>query len=152
MSMNQAVSSSTIAARKDRIALLFEEIITNGKLDLADDIFSEDFRWPQFGLAGPDGVRTWVKAFRMSFPDVEDRVQEQVAEGDLVVTRVRVTGTQDGPFRGLPPSGRCADFAAVGIDRFRGDKVIERTAFYDLADLMRQLGHRSITIPEVDAP
>jgi predicted ester cyclase len=134
-------------ARKQRISLLFEQIISRNELGLADEIFAHDFYWPQFDLRGPEGVRTWVRDFRTAFPDVSDTVQEQVGEGDVIVTRVRVIGTQDGPFRGLPPTGRKADFTAVGIDRFRGDKVVERTALFDMTDVMRQLGHRTLTLP-----
>lgn len=138
---------ATPAARKQLIRQLFERIITNGELALADEIFAEDFRWPQYDLHGPDGVRTWVKHFRATFPDVDDRVVEQVAEGDVVVTRVKVSGTQLGPFLGMPPSGRYVEFNAVGIDRFRGDKVIERVALFDMPDLMRKLGHETFTVP-----
>jgi steroid delta-isomerase-like uncharacterized protein len=143
---------TSLEARKQRIALLFEEIITNGKLELADEIFAEDFYWPQFDLRGPEGVRTWVRAFRTAFPDISDKVQEQIAEGDVVVTRVECIGTQLGPFRGLPPSGKRATFTAVGIDRFRGEKVVERSAHFDIADLMRQLGHKTLEVPPVNRP
>ena len=143
---------TTTTARKHRIALLFEEIITNGRLELADEIFAEDFYWPQFDLRGPDGVRAWVTAFRTAFPDIDDRVQEQVAEGDLVVSRVQCTGTQLGPFRGLPPTGKQATFTAIGIDRFQGDKVIERSADFDIVDVMRKLGHETLTVPPVNRP
>ncbi|MGI5467598.1 ester cyclase [Streptomyces sp. CA-132043] len=145
-------SGTSVEARKQRIALLFEQVISHNELALADEIFAEDFVWPQFGLRGPEGVRDWVRAFRTAFPDVSDTVQEQVAEGDIVISRVRVVGTQLGPFRGLPPSGRRADFEAIGIDRFRGEQVIERTAQFDMVDLMRQLGHRTLEVPPVHAP
>lgn len=142
------LSGTSAEARKQRIGLLFERVITHNELHLADEIFAEDFRWPQFGLHGADGVRAWVRDFRAAFPDVNDTVQEQIAEGDVVITRVRVIGTQLGNFRGLPPSGRRADFMAVGIDRFRGEKVVERTALFDFVDLMKQLGHTSYAIPQ----
>ena len=118
--------SDQLARRKQRAAILFEEIITNNRLELADEVFAPNFYWPQFDLTGPEGVREWVRAFRTAFPDMDDRVQEQIAEGDVVVTRVRCIGTQDGPFRGLPPSGKRADFTAIGIDRFEGDYIVER--------------------------
>ncbi|MFG2924517.1 ester cyclase [Streptomyces sp. NPDC048305] len=143
---------SVLADRKRRIALLFEEIITNNRLELAADIFAEDFYWPQFDLRGPEGVRTWVRAFRTAFPDISDLVQEQTAEGDLVVTRVECVGTQLGPFRGLPPSGKRVTFTAIGIDRFDGEKVVERSAHFDIVDLMRQLGHETLRVPPVAQP
>ncbi|MFG2593434.1 ester cyclase [Streptomyces sp. NPDC048438] len=147
-----ATAPSVLADRKRRIALLFEEIITNNRLELADEIFAEDFYWPQFDLRGPEGVRTWVRAFRTAFPDISDLVQEQTAEGDLVVTRVECVGTQLGPFRGLPPSGKRVTFTAIGIDRFGGEKVVERSAHFDIVDLMRQLGHESLRVPPVAQP
>lgn len=145
-------SGASAEARKQRIALLFEEIITNNRLELADELFHDEFYWPQFDLHGPDGVRAWVKAFRTAFPDMNDMVQEQVAEGDIVMTRVECIGTQLGPFRGLPPSGKKARFSAIGIDRFRGEKVIERTAHFDIVDLMRQLGHTTLEVPALNEP
>lgn len=145
-------SGTTPQARKQRIALLFEEIITNNRLELADELFAENFFWPQFGLHGPEGVRNWVRAFRTAFPDISDMVQEQIAEGDLVVTRVECIGTQLGPFRGLPPSGRKATFTAIGIDRFDGEKVVERSAHFDIVDLMRQLGHEQLLVPQTNQP
>ncbi len=148
----QIPTGTSAAVRKQRIALLFEEIITNGKLDLADELFAEDFYWPQFDLRGPDGVRSWVTAFRTAFPDISDLVQEQVAEGDVVVTRVECVGTQLGPFRGLPPSGKRATFTAIGIDRFRGEKIFERSAHFDIVDLMRQLGHQILEVPPINHP
>jgi predicted ester cyclase len=150
--MTVVPSGTTPEARKARIALLFESIITKGELELADEIFHEDFEWPQFDLRGPEGVRTWVRAFRTAFPDISDLVQEQVAEGDVVVTRVECIGTQLGPFRGLPPTGRKATFTAIGIDRFRGEKVIERQAQFDIVDLMRKLGHTRLDVPAVNEP
>jgi predicted ester cyclase len=139
-------------SRKQRAGLLFEEIITNNRLDLADQVFAPDFYWPQFDLRGPDGVRTWVRAFRTAFPDIEDHVVEQYADGDTIVSKLRCVGTQDGPFRGLPPSGKRADFTAIGIDRFDGDLIVERSAWFDIADLMRQLGHSTLEIPTTDRP
>jgi predicted ester cyclase len=70
----------------------------------------------------------------------------------MVVTRVECIGTQLGPFRGLPPSGRRATFTAIGIDRFRGDQVVERSAHFDITDVMRQLGHTTLTIAPVARP
>ena len=138
--------------RKERAALLFEQIITHNRLELADEIFAPDFYWPQFDLRGPEGVRDWVRAFRTAFPDMEDHVVEQFADGDTVVSKVRCVGTQSGPFRGLPPSGQVADFTAIGIDRFEGDLIVERSAWFDIVDLMRQLGHTTLEVPALNRP
>lgn len=146
--MKEEADASLIEARKDRIRMMFERVVNLGELDVADIIFAPDFYWPQFGLHGPDGVKAWVNKLRTAFPDVEDTVEEQIAEDNVVVTRVTLRGTQTGTWGALPPSGRRAEFPAIGIDRFRGDLVVERLALFDMADAMRQLGHDHV--PGVD--
>jgi hypothetical protein len=49
-------------------------------------------------------------------------------------------------------AGQRADFTAIGIDRFRGDLVVERSAWSDLADLVCQRGHQTLTVPPVAEP
>jgi len=136
-----------VQARKERIRMMFERIVNRGELEVADAVFAADFHWPQFDLHGPDGVKAWVTKLREAFPDVEDTVEEQIAEGDVVVTRVTLRGTQTGRWGALPPSGRRVEFPAIGIDRFRGELVVERLALFDMADAMRQLGHTDLTVP-----
>ncbi len=139
-------STNSTDARKALVRRLFEDVITLGLFDAVYDIFAEDFSWPQFDLSGPDGVLVWVKGFRAAFPDVQDRVVEQIAEGDTVVTFLSLSGTHKGPYLGVPPTGRHVEWSAVGIDRFRGDRVISRTAYFDVTDLMHRLGVDSIPI------
>ena len=134
-------NQARLDANKARVRVMFEEIVSRGRLDLTDEVFAPDFTWPQFGLSGPDGVRAWVSRLRAAFPDVQDTVELQVAEGDVVVTLVTLRGTQTGQWGPLPPSRCRAEFPAIGIDRFDGDRVIERFALFDMADAMRQLGH-----------
>ncbi len=133
----------SIEENKRTVRRLFEEIITQDRSEVAAEIFATDFVWPQFDLHGPDGALRWVRAFRTAFPDVEDIVEEQAAEGDVVFTRVTFRGTQSGPWYGMPATGQRVEQAAVGIDRFRDGLIIERMAVSDLAGALRQLGHRS---------
>lgn len=136
----------TLEENKAVVRRLFEEMITEGKLDVAEEIFAPDFVWPQFDLHGPEGAKQWVRNFRAAFPDVLDTVEEQIAEGDRVMSRLRIRGTNQGEVYGMSPTGRRVDFTAVGIDRLREGKIVERLAIYDPIDLMRQLGHETVRI------
>lgn len=69
-----------------------------------------------------------------------------IGEGDTVVSRVKITATQSGDYLGAPPTGRQATWQAVGIDRFRDGKVVERMAVFDPLSLMRQLGHTRLPL------
>lgn len=131
----------TIEENKDVVRRLFEEVVSNGELAVVDEIVASDFFWPQFGLRGPEGVKQWVRTFRAAFPDVHDTVEEQIAEGDMVMTRATVKGTNLGEWYGMPSTGKVAVFPAVGIDRLVDGKIVERFAIFDLAGVLRQLGH-----------
>jgi len=56
------------------------------------------------------------------------------------VSYARVTGTHDGDFMGLPPTGRTVDFLVMGILRFANGQAVERWGIGDSLTMMEQLG------------
>lgn len=104
------------------------DAFTTGRVDLLDDVVASDFRDhdPAPGQApGLAGLKQAVGFFRAAFPDGELVVDELVAEGDKVVARVRLRGTQHGEFFGVPPSGRLVSAEGIEIYRIAGGKVVE---------------------------
>jgi steroid delta-isomerase-like uncharacterized protein len=89
---------------------------------------------------GVDGVRIAVAELREAFPDLRVRVEEVVAAQDRVVHRYALTGTQTGPFLGLPPTGRSVKATGIAIDRVANGKLTERWGLLDAIGLLRQLG------------
>jgi predicted ester cyclase len=87
-----------------------------------------------------EGYRQFAEAFYAAFPDLSHTVEEQVAEGDLVVSRFTVRGTHRGEFQGIPPTGKQFEVTAVAIDRIAGGKIVERWGQLDALGLMQQLG------------
>ncbi len=78
--------------------------------------------------------------FRNAFPDLTCTVQEQVAEGEKVVSRWTVRGTHQGEFFGVAVTGNQVEFTGIQIDRFEGGKIVEEWAEFDLLGAMRQMG------------
>lgn len=78
--------------------------------------------------------------FAMAFSDSYFTVEEQVAEGDTVVTRATWGGTHSGDFQGLPPSGKQIAMSAVLIDRIVDSKIVEHRSLFDMLSMMQQLG------------
>ena len=100
----------------------------SGGVDLLDELVAADFRDrdPMPGQApGLAGLKQAVGLFRAAFPDGEVVVDELVAEGDQVVARVTLRGTQTGEFFGAAPSGRLV--RAEGVESFRiaKGKIVE---------------------------
>jgi predicted ester cyclase len=67
-------------------------------------------------------------------------VEDQIAEGDKVVTRYTVSGTHQGEFFGVAPTGKRITMSGIMVDRLEDGKMVEEWPEYDLLGVMRQLG------------
>ena len=110
---------------------------------LADD-FVEHEETP--GLAPTkEGVLEFFRMYRAAFPDLQMEPQDVLASGDKAVARVRATGTHQGEFMGMPPSGKSVNVQLIDIIRFDDDGLArEHWGVVDLMTMMQQLG----AIPE----
>jgi steroid delta-isomerase-like uncharacterized protein len=120
-----------------------EELGNEGKLELADEIFDRYLAHQSDGSVlerGPEDVKRFMGEFREAFPDFHSTVEDQIAEGDRVVTRWRMRGTHEGEFRGIAPTGNKLDITGIGIFRFSDGKVVESWDNFDQLGMMRQLG------------
>lgn len=120
-----------------------EQVINNGQFDEIPGLYTADYvdhSAPPGVPGGLDGVRGVFGMFRTAFPDVHFVIDDMVGEGDFVATRVTGQGTQDGPFMGIPPSGRHAVWGSKGIFRVRDGKIAEHWGMPDLVALLGQIG------------
>jgi steroid delta-isomerase-like uncharacterized protein len=114
-----------------------------GNLDVIDEALAPDavIRAGIDGdLHGPDGLRELVDAYRTAFPDLRFAIRDQVAEGDLVVTRYTASGTHLGDLGGSPGSGRRTEVDGVNVCRFEEAKIVEAWETWDVFTLVRDLG------------
>jgi serine phosphatase RsbU (regulator of sigma subunit) len=119
-----------------------EEVTNRGNLDVADEIFDRYVAHQADGSTlerGPEDVKRFTAEFRLAFPDFRLSIDEQIAEGDKVVNRVTLRGTQKGEFRDMAPTGKEVEVKAVTIFRFSPEgKVVETWDYFDQLRLMRQ--------------
>jgi predicted ester cyclase len=89
-----------------------------------------------------EAARRWIGPFRESFPDFRMEVREVIAEGDKVVGYFKCSGTHQGEWRGIPPSGkRFEDVDEVYIFRVEDRKLSSAVAVVeDNLSRLRQLG------------
>ena len=122
----------------------FEEVFNQGDLSIVDDLVTPDFLNhevpPGMNNRGPESTRQVVTMLRTAFPDLHFTIEELVAEGDTVASRVTMGGMHLGPFQGIPPTGRSFQQEHMHFVRFRDDKAIEHRAVRDDLGMMRQLG------------
>jgi predicted ester cyclase len=123
-----------------------EESFGEGKPELVDELLAPDFvRYDPYieagEVRGTQIVKDKIVWFRNAFPDLTCIVEEQVAEGDKVVSRWTLRGTHQGEFFGVAPTGNRVEFTGIQIDRFdESAKIVEERAKFDLLGAMRQIG------------
>ena len=121
-----------------------EEVFNGGNVDLADELYAPDYvlhdpSLPE-DLHGPEGIKRYAAMTLGAFPDIRVAVEDQVAEGDKVVSRWTATGTHTGDLMGIPPTGRRVEISGVTINRFSGGKIAEDWYQSDDLGMMQQLG------------
>jgi steroid delta-isomerase-like uncharacterized protein len=78
--------------------------------------------------------------YAAAFSDATFTVEEQIAEGDRVVTRGVFSATHSGDFQGMPPTGKRIAINAVLFDRIVDGKIVEHRSQFDTLSMMQQLG------------
>lgn len=85
---------------KEVVRRVIEEVITGGRLELIDELFSE---------TEAEGARQWITPFRESFPDVRMEIVELIAEGERVAGHFRCSATHRGEWGDRAPTDRRFD-------------------------------------------
>jgi len=135
--------TTTTAAESERIARRVpEEIVTEGKLDLIEDVFAEDAveRNPLGEDTGWGEIRAGMETMLAAFPDVSATVEAVVSGGDTVAMRLTLRGTHEGEFMGVEPTGKTIEVGSVVFTRIEDGGIAERWTQPDQLGLMRQLG------------
>jgi steroid delta-isomerase-like uncharacterized protein len=143
--MSEQMQSATMTEREALARRFFEDVFSEGRLELIDDITSDDFQAhdPQdrfADLRGPAASRAVVKMYRNAFPDLRFTIEEVIEQRDRVVIRWTATGTHQGDLHGLAPTGRTATVTGITIWRMAGGRVVEGWTNWDTLGLMQQIG------------
>ena len=124
---------------------LFEEVWNKGNLAVLNELIAENHVSSGPGAlpespTGPEGTKQLVTLYRNAFPDVHFTIDEQIAEGDKVVTRWTADGTHQGELQGIPATGKVSTVTGIAIDRIVNGKIAESWGIFDQFGMMQQLG------------
>ena len=124
------------------VSRFIEESINLGQVDSAAQFVWEDVvEQVPFPGQGPglDGLKDVLRGMRAAFPDLHFSVEEQIAEGDKVLTRFEWTGTHRGDFLGVPASGLSVRVWGMVMDRLEEGRIKDTRILMDIFGLMMQL-------------
>ena len=120
------------------------EVWSTGELDRLDELVAADVvhhdPYDPHAADGLEGLKKTIELNRTAFPDMRIEIEDQVAEGDKVVTRWVATMTHEGSLGGAPPRGKRVTLSGTTIERFVDDKVVESWRSMDTLGLLRQIG------------
>lgn len=146
--MNLPASAGTESSTDQNKATMRKvyDMMNTGNVDQVDQYFTADAidhqvmpgqTDPQPALAN---FKQYMAVFHKAFPDMKLTVEDMVAEGDKVVARCHMNGTQTGDFMGTPPTGKSVSIETIDIVRFVDGKCAEHWGLSDDAGMMQQLG------------
>ena len=128
-------------ANKVLIRRVIEEGFNKRNLALLDKLYADCvYHSPATGELKSEALRKFVASILAAFPDGRWTVDDQVAEGGKVVTRWSFTGTHQGDFMGLAPTGKHVTTSGMVIDRVIKGKIVEEREEWDTLGMMQQLG------------
>lgn len=137
----------SIQVNTDLVRRFYTEIFTNGNLAVADEIIAPEFveHIPQpipgtHSTVGPEAIRSFASMFREAIPDLSVSIDDVIAAGDKVVTRVTWQGTQKGPLFGADATGKTLRFTGIDIVQIAGGKLVEHWGEVDVLEALSQLG------------
>ena len=91
-------------------------------------------------VRGPGGIKELLGFWYTGFPQAQVTLDDLFAEGDQVVTRYTLRGTQEGAVLGVAPTGRPVTLTTISIQRLAGGKIAEEWAIFDSRALLQQIG------------
>lgn len=121
----------------------FEEIWNKGNLAVVDELDDEsvvNHTPPGPLLQGTEAFKQFVLMYRNAFPDVQITIEDQIAEGDKVVTRWRARGTHKGELMGIPATGKQATVTGISVGHVVNGKFVEIWTNFDTLGMLQQLG------------
>jgi steroid delta-isomerase-like uncharacterized protein len=128
---------------KSILRRFFTELFNSGDLGVAEEIVAPNYVNHDAvpgETAGREGLKEFVTLLRTAFPDLQITVEDQIAEGDKVVTRFTVTGTHQGEFAGIPATGKPIQVPCTNIHRVTADHIQEAWLNWDALGMMQQMG------------
>jgi steroid delta-isomerase-like uncharacterized protein len=136
-----ACASSLQEQNKALAKRAFEELLSKGRFELAEQLYAKDF--VNHGLhhdISMDEDQAALKGWHQAFPDLAIVPEKLIAEGDLVTIYWIARGTNTGTGNGLPATGKKAEQSGITIWRIVNGKIKEEWSAFDQLSLMQQLG------------
>jgi steroid delta-isomerase-like uncharacterized protein len=133
----------SIEENKRLVRRYLEEVVNTGNVDDLARFLAPDYRdsHDQTGQSsGLEGARRHVLGVRQTYPDLHVTVEQQIAEGEWVATRITARGTHRGEWLGMKPTGKAVEISGVNLDRVVDGRIVEHGGAANLLGPLLAIG------------
>jgi len=133
----------SIELNKALVRRYYEEVVTTGAEIAVPEFISPDYVEVHDNkryAMGLEGAREHIRGVRRTYPDLRLTVEQQIAEGEWVVSRVTMRGTHRGEWQGIKPTGKVVEVTAVNVDRVVGGRIVEHGGAANLLGPLMEIG------------
>jgi steroid delta-isomerase-like uncharacterized protein len=117
----------------------YEEVLNRGNLAEVDTLMAPSVVMNGHQMSSA-GIRDVIASSRVSFPDLQYKLEGMVAEGDTVAVRWSWHGTHQGVYRGAAPTWKKVNCTGMGFWRLENGKIAEHWSNIDRFGVLQQLG------------
>lgn len=139
MLLMPGVATAQAGDNRETVRRLYEEALNKRNFALLSQFISEDYTGPN-GLKGPAGFEAPVAELIKALPDAQWNIEELISEGDKVVVKWTIQGTQTGQFRNIRPTGKTVSNTGIGIYAFKNGRITATEVHTDRLGFLQQLG------------
>lgn len=136
--------SAATERNKALVREITEELWNQRRLDSIPKFYAHDYVVDYRPYApvreGHDAIRGMVERAWAAFPDYQEQLHDLIAEDDVVIARLTISGTHTGQWGVLPPTGKRVEFEEMLMLKFREGKVVWQRGVADNLTALRQLG------------
>jgi len=133
----------SIQQNKDLVKRFYEEIVSTGDVDRIERFVSDGYTEVVDGTrysTGLEGARSHIIGVRQTCRDLGIVVQQQIGEGDWVVSCIVATGTHEGRWLGIEPTHKVVSYTGVNVDRVVDGRIVEHGGAANVLGPLLEIG------------
>jgi predicted ester cyclase len=110
---------------KEIVRRFLTEVVGKGDLTHIDQLLAPNYRNVMTGQQGIDAFKQYIGSMHSALPDMAARIDNVIGEGDDVVARITMTGTNTGPFMGAKPTGKAVTVRLLSYFHLSNGRIVE---------------------------
>ena len=141
----------SIEDNKTLVRRYYEEVVNTGNVGLTERFISPEYTEVMDGTRYPSGVegaKAHVIGVRQTYPDLHITIEQQIAEGEWVVSCITARGTHIGSWLGIKPTGKEVIFTGVNVDRVVSGRMVEHGGAANMLGPLLEIGAIKVVGPD----